>query len=176
MRVVSLNCSNTEIVAALGCGELPSASTTTPTSGELVARLPRVGRDLDIDVGRTRRCGPTSSSRRRTPLPGHEKVIAALEARSSPISRPMTTSFADVSRDVREIARRLGVAPRGEQLAAAMVVPSRGSSTNDSAPSAAARRGAEEVAERPRDGTSDRPRILVEWWPRPVIVPGRRSG
>jgi iron complex transport system substrate-binding protein len=86
-------------------------------------------------------------------VPGHEAVVAALERAGLPFVAPEPTSLADVARDVRDVARRLGVAERGEAVAAAMERELAGGAP---------------VAGR-------RPRILLQWWPKPVIAPGRRS-
>ena len=53
MRIVSLACSNTEIVCALGCADLlvgVDDHSDFPT--DVVGPLPKVGPDLDIDVER----------------------------------------------------------------------------------------------------------------------------
>ncbi len=61
--------------------------------------------------------------------------------------------IADVYRDIREIAARVDAVARGEELVEGCV---------GSCPSS------------PKEGR-ERPRVLVEWWPKPVIVPGRDS-
>jgi iron complex transport system substrate-binding protein len=170
MRVVSLNCSNTEIVAALGAGEmLVGADDDSDFPPELLAALPRVGRDLEIDVEKVAALRPDLVLASNT-VPGHEKVIEWLRERGLPFFAPETITFEDVLADVREIARRLGCGERGEQVAAWMrsQVPA----------AAAARAEASVAAPRPEAGrrlAEPRPKVLVEWWPRPVIVPGRRS-
>jgi iron complex transport system substrate-binding protein len=162
MRLVSLNCSNTEIVAALGKGdELVAVDDDSDFPVELVERLSRVGRDLEIDVGKVAELKPDLVLASNT-VPGHERVIEELRAAGLPHFAPETMTFDDVLADVREIARRLGVAERGERLASEMraQIPWR------------------EVDVRKRRNERSRisaPRILVEWWPRPVIVPGRKS-
>src|SRR5262245_32085204 len=53
VRVVSLTCSNTEIVCALGLADcLVGVDNHSDYPVEVVTRLPRVGPDLDIDVER----------------------------------------------------------------------------------------------------------------------------
>lgn len=167
VRVVSLNCSNTEIVAALGAGALlVGVDDDSDFPAERVARLPRVGRDLDIDVARVAALKPDLVLASDT-VPGHDRVIARLRAAGLPFLAPETTSLADVYADVRAIAERLGVKARGEDLVARMEASidalraREADPADDGAGPATARRA--------------RPRILVEWWPRPVIVPGARS-
>jgi iron complex transport system substrate-binding protein len=153
MRVVSLTCSNTEIVAALGCaGMLVGVDDHSDWPPEVVAGLPRVGPDLQIDVERVAALEPDLVLASLT-VPGHEAVVAALARAGLPFVAPEPTSLADVARDVRDVARRLGVAERGEEVAAAMERELAGGAP---------------VAGR-------RPRILLQWWPKPVIAPGRLS-
>jgi iron complex transport system substrate-binding protein len=156
MRVVSLTCSNTEIVAALGCaGMLVGVDDHSDWPAEVVAGLPRVGPDLQIDVARVAALEPDLVLASLT-VPGHEKVVAALESAGLPFVAPEPTSLADVARDVRQIAELLGVAERGKEVAAAM---------ERELGLDAAR--VEEPAYRPR--------LLLQWWPKPVIAPGRLS-
>lgn len=153
MRVVSLTCSNTEIVAALGCaGMLVGVDDHSDWPPEVVVALPRVGPDLEIDVERVAALEPDLVLASLT-VPGHEAVVAALERAGLPFVAPEPSSLADVARDVRDVARLLGVVERGEDVAAVM--------ERELA-------GAEPVPGR-------RPRILLQWWPKPVIAPGRLS-
>jgi iron complex transport system substrate-binding protein len=157
MRVVSLTCSNTEIVAALGCaGMLVGVDDHSDWPPVVVGGLPRVGPDLEIDVARVAALEPDLVLASLT-VPGHEKVVEALERAGLPFIAPEPTSLADVARDVRDVARRLGVAARGEEVAAAM--------ERELAAGTAAAAGA----------TARRPRLLLQWWPKPVIAPGRLS-
>jgi iron complex transport system substrate-binding protein len=152
VRIVSLTCSNTEIVASLGLGEhLVGVDDHSDWPADLVARLPRVGPDLSIDVEAVVRLEPDLVLASLT-VPGHEAVVAACERAGLPWIAPEPVSLADVARDVRDIARRCGVGPRGEEVAAAF-----------------------EAAMPAIDAGRVRPRVLVEWWPKPVIVPCRRS-
>ena len=154
MRVVSLTCSNTEIVAALGCaGMLVGVDDHSDWPPEVVAPLPRVGPDLQIDVERVAALEPDLVLASLT-VPGHEAVVAALERAGLPFVAPEPTSIAEVARDVRDVARLLGVTERGEEVASAME-----RELTVAAPSA----------------DSPRPRILLQWWPKPLIAPGRRS-
>ena len=156
MRVVSLTCSTTEIVAALGCGErLVGVDDHSDWPPEVVAGLPRVGPDLSIDVRRVAALAPDLVLASLT-VPGHEAVVAALERAGLPFIAPEPTSLADVAADVRRIAGLLGVAERGEAVAAAM--------ERELGLGAGA-----------RESPQPRPSILLQWWPKPVIAPGRLS-
>lgn len=153
MRVVSLTCSNTEIVAALGCADLlVGVDDHSDWPAEVVARLPRVGPDLDIDVERVAALRPDLVLASLT-VPGHEKVVEALDRAGLPYVAPEPTSLADVARDVRDVARLLGVEERGREVAAAL----------------------ERELTPPEPPPARRPRLLLQWWPKPVIAPGRLS-
>lgn len=152
MRIVSLNCSNTEIVCALGLGaDLVGVDDDSDYPTDIVAPLPRVGRDLDVDVERVRALEPDLVIASLT-VPGHEKVLERLEAAGLPYVAPEPVCLADIYRDIEDIAERLGVPER----AAAVIDDMR-------------------AAMPPRDVLPDAPTILVEWWPKPVIAPGRLS-
>jgi len=164
MRIVSLACSNTEIVWALGCADLlVGVDEHSDFPEDVVTRLPKVGPDLDIDVEKVAALEPDLVLATLT-VPGHEKVVERLEAAGLPFIAPEPVSLEHVYRDIREIAARLaqadgGVVERGEALVAEM-----------RAEFGSFRAGS--GVEAPSD---DAPSILVQWWPRPVITPGRRS-
>jgi iron complex transport system substrate-binding protein len=153
MRVVSLACSNTEIVCALGCADrLVGVDDHSDFPAEVVARLPRVGPDLGVEPEKVRALAPDLVFASLT-VPGHEKVVASLESAGLPVVVLAPRSIGDVLSDIRTIAAALGVPERGEALAGEL------SRRLEPLPPV---RGA-------------RPKILIEWWPRPMIVPGRRS-
>lgn len=152
MRIVSLACSNTEIVCALGCADLlVGVDDHSDFPEDVVASLPKVGPDLDIDIERVRELEPDLVLATLT-VPGHEKVVERLEEAELRFIAPEPVSLADVYRDVRDIGELLDVSDRAEGLVEEM-------------------RGALQ-AEAPR---ADAPSILVQWWPKPVISPGRLS-
>jgi len=120
MRIVSLACSNTEIVHALGCGHLlVGVDDHSDWPPRLVDPLPKVGPDLDIDVEAVAGLDPDLVLATLT-VPGHEKVVAELEDAGLPFIAPEPVSIPDVYRDVRQIAGLLGVEERGEALVAEM--------------------------------------------------------
>lgn len=151
MRIVSLTCSNTEIVCALGRSAwLVGVDDHSDWPEEVVGPLPRVGPDLDIDIDAVALLRPDLVLASLT-VPGHEKVVAALDARGLPWIAPEPVSLADVYRDIRDIGRHLRADAEAEALVASM-----------------------QEALAPFE-PAFRPEILVEWWPKPVIVPGRGS-
>ena len=153
MRIASLTCSNTEIVCALGLADqLVAIDDHSDHPVSVCRRVERVGPDLTIDVEALAGTEPDIVLASLT-VPGHEKVVEQLQQQGLPHVAPDPRSLADVLRDVREIAELLEVRVRGEALCGWM------------------ERGLQPVEGR------DRPPIpiLVEWWPRPVFVPGRHS-
>ena len=88
MRIVSLACSNTEIVCALGCADLlvgVDDHSDFPT--DVVGPLPKVGPDLDIDVERVAALEPDLVLATLT-VPGHEKIVEQLEIAGLPYIAP----------------------------------------------------------------------------------------
>ena len=150
-RANCLACSNTEIVAALGLAHtLVGVDDHSDFPAEAVAPLPRLGPDLSIDVAKVAALRPDLVLASLT-LPGHERVVDALRAAGLPVAlAPDPQRLDDVYRDIRDIGALLGAARRAEALVADMQ---------------------DRLRPRPPAGV----RILVEWWPKPVIVPGRRS-
>jgi iron complex transport system substrate-binding protein len=152
MRVVSLTCSNTEIVHALGCDDfLVGVDDHSDWPPELVAELPRVGPDLGIDVERVASLEPDLVLASLT-VPGHEKVVEAVDRAGLPYLAPSPKSIEDVYGDIATIGAALGVEERARDVVSAM-------------------RSALESVE----PAAERPKLLVQWWPKPVIAPGRLS-
>ena len=151
MRLVSLTCSNTEIVCAIGRGDwLVAVDDHSDFPPNIVGSLPRVGPDLDIDIEAVAVLQPDLVLGSLT-VPGHERIVAAMNRRGLPWIAPEPVSLADVYRDIRDIGERLDAVGAAENLVDRM--------QNEMAPLTPA----------------FRPRILVEWWPKPVIVPGKAS-
>lgn len=154
MRVVSLNCSNTEIVCALGRAELlVGVDDHSDFPGGVVERLPRVGPDLDPDMTRIRSLAPDLVLASLT-VPGHEKVLDNLENAGLKHFAPETITLDDVYSDVRGIARAVNATDEAERVVALMQA---GITANSGR------------------GSGRSPSILVQWWPKPVIAPGRLS-
>jgi iron complex transport system substrate-binding protein len=159
VRVVSLACSNTEIVCALGCEDfLIGVDDHSDHPADVVARLPRLGPDLEPDVDRVAALEPDLVLASLT-VPGHERVIERLEAAGLEYLAPEPVSLEDVFRDIETIGERLDARGRARSLVESL------RRALDPATAAA----------EPGSGPADAPSILVEWWPKPVIAPGRRS-
>ena len=152
MRVVSLACSNTEIVCALDCADLlVGVDDHSDFPLDIVADLPRVGPDLDIDPDAVSDLEPDLVLASLT-VPGHERVVESLEGMGLEVLVLGPVSLADVYANIREIAHALGVSERGETLVAEMQ---------------------SELVD--RGFAAKKPRIIVQWWNRPTISPGALS-
>src|SRR5690606_21283604 len=120
MRVVSLACSNTEIVHALGCAHrLVGVDDHSDFPEPTLAGLPRLGPDLAPDLDRVEALRPDLVLASLT-VPGHERVVEALARRGLPFVAPEPISLEHVYRDVALIARLLGVPERGDAVIARM--------------------------------------------------------
>ena len=120
---------------------------------DVVDGLPRVGPDLGIDVDKVSALRPDLVLASLT-VPGHEKIVAALETAGLNYHAPEPVSLGDVYRDVLEIADMLSVSHKGRAVVDDMHQRIQGH-------------------ESPKPSYS--PTILVQWWPKPVIAPGKGS-
>jgi iron complex transport system substrate-binding protein len=151
MRIVAHTCSNTEIVCALGRAEwLQGVDDHSDHPAEVVNALPRIGPDLDIDVERVAALKPDLVITSLT-VPGHERCLARLHAAGLPCLVTQPHSLSDVIDDILRIGEALDADAAARRIVArfeaAMALPVPESLVP----------------------------VIVEWWPKPVIVPGRRS-
>lgn len=152
MRVFSHTCSNTEIVCALGCADLLiGVDTDSDYPPAVVAGLPKLGRDLNLDVAQVLALKPDLVLTSLT-VPGHETIVEALRAAGQRTLVCDPQSLEDIYADIRRIAEALDVPGRGAELVAQM--------------QAAMPRAAQPAVP---------PKVLLEWWPKPVITPARQS-
>lgn len=151
MRIVAHTCSNTEIVCALGRSDwLVGVDDHSDFPAEVVQRLPRIGADLDIDIEKIKRLAPDLVITSLT-VPGHERCLQRIRAAglSHLVTRPQRLS--DVADDIRRIGRALDAETEANTIAGRF----------------------DALCQQPPKARSVP--ILVEWWPKPVIAPGRRS-
>jgi len=151
MRIVAHTCSNTEIVCALGRADwLVGVDEHSDYPAEVVGRLPKIGADLDIDVDRIKRLQPDLVITSLT-VPGHERCLARIRAAGLPhlVTRPH--SLDDVAGDIRRIGKALDAETAADTIAGRFDALAGHEPEPDPVP------------------------VLVEWWPKPVIAPGRRS-
>ncbi len=152
MRVVSHTCSNTEIACALGCaGRLVGVDTDSDFPVDVVTPLPKLGRDLELDVAQVESLRPDLVLTSLT-VPGHERIVDALRAAGLPVLVIDPIGLSGVYDSIAQIAEALGVLKKGRSLIAKM-----------------------QAEMPPVEPQGERPKILVEWWPKPVIAPARLS-
>ena len=152
MRIVSHTCSNTEIVCALGRADwLVGVDDHSDYPPEVVEALPRVGPDLDVDVEKILALEPDLIITSLT-VPGHERCLERLEAAGLPLLVTQPYSLTDVAADIRRVGRAIDAERASEKMAQRF----------------------EAVLLHPPPQNDPIP-ILVEWWPKPVIVPGSKS-
>lgn len=152
MRIVSLTCSNTEIVSFIGCADmLVGVDDYSDYPPEVVANLPRVGPDLGIDVERVAALKPDLVLSSLT-VPGHEKVVESLDVAGIAHIALEPIRLEDVYSDIIEIGKLLDALPKAQECVGEMkrVLESVGDPTN-------------------------KPSVLIQWWPKPVIAPGKLS-
>lgn len=158
MRIVSLTCSNTEIVCALGCASmLVGVDNHSDFPEDVVAGCARVGPDLDVDMDAIAALHPDWVLASLT-VPGHEHNIQRLEAAGLPFIVTQPKSLPDIYQNIITIGNLLGVPERAAALVADMA-PLMTRQTTKLSP----------------DISNQKPSILIQWWPKPVIAPGQKS-
>lgn len=151
MRVFSHTCSNTEIVAALGAADLLiGRDDDSDFPPEVAARVPAYGRDLDLRVDEVIALAPDLILTSLT-VPGHERIVDAFEAAGIATLVCDPLGLDDVFGDIRRIAAALDLVDRGEALVADL------------------------QAAMPDCRDAGGPRVLIEWWPKPLITPTRQA-
>ena len=159
MRIVSLAPSNTEIAFALGLGPQVVGVDDHSDYPPEVARLPRVGPDLTIDVDRVAALKPDLVLASLS-VPGMERNVEALRRRGLPHLVLDPRRWPEVLASIQAVADATGCGPRGRRLVRQL----------EERAAAVRRRMAALVARRGRPW-----RLFLEWWPRPLITPGRHS-
>ena len=116
MRLVSLTCSNTEIVCALGRDDwLVGVDDHSDYPEDVVSRLARVGKDLNVDPERVAALKPDLVLASLT-VPGHDKVVASLEALDLPLEVFQPFSLEDTFSDILRMGELLDATARAEAL------------------------------------------------------------
>ena len=154
MRLVSLTCSNTEIVHALGLGHwLVGVDDHSDSPAELVQNLPRVGPDLSVSMDKIRALNPDLVLASMT-VPGHENNLEALKNANIKHIVTQPESMDGVFQSILKVADILGVSEKGQSLVQRMKA---------------------EFTPVATDSMLRKPRIAVQWWPKPIIIPGKLS-
>ncbi|MBA2448166.1 MAG: cobalamin-binding protein [Chloroflexi bacterium] len=153
-RIVSLVASNTEIVCALGLADRLVGVDDFSDFPPEIEGLPRLGRDLDIDVDRVADLRPDLVLASLS-VPGMERNVERLRARGLPYVAVRSQGLDGVLEDILRIGELTGVATAGKRLADRLGERIR------------------RVAQRTAGVT--RTRVYWEWWPRPYIAAGGPS-
>ena len=154
-RIVSLTCSNTEILFALGLGAQVVGVDDWSDFPREVKALPRVGPDLKIDMAKVAALEPDLVLASLS-VPGMERNLPGLERLGVPFLVLEPKSLDDVFKDIETISAATGVSESGRRLIADLQAR------------------IDAVRARAREAI-DRPTLYWEWWPKPLISPGRLS-
>jgi len=152
-RIVSLTCSNTEILFALGLGAQVVGVDDWSDFPREVKTLPKVGPDLKIDMTKVAALEPDLVLASLS-VPGMERNLPGLERLGLPFLVLEPRSLDDVFKDIETISTATGVSEAGRRLIADLQAR------------------IEAVRARAHE-TIDRPTLYWEWWPKPLISPGR---
>ncbi len=152
MRIVTHTCSNTEIVCALGLADhIVGVDDHSDFPPEVVATKTRIGPDLGIDIDRVIALKPDWVITSLT-VPGHERCLAQIKDAGLNHYVTQPTTLADVTTDIQTLGELLGRKKRAQELALAF----------------------EKRMNQTKPNHAPVP-IGIEWWPKPVIVPGGKS-
>ncbi len=154
-RIVSFACSNTEILYALGLGACVVGVDDWSDFPPQVKRLPKVGPDLKIDMTKVAALKPALVLASLS-VPGMERNLSGLERLGVPYLVLDPKSFDDVFRDIELVGEATGVSEAAQSLIVQL------------------RNRVETVRARTK-AAAHRPTLYWEWWPRPLISPGRQS-
>jgi iron complex transport system substrate-binding protein len=151
LRLASLVSSNSDILAALGVTDWVVAADSHSDAPGLSGAV-RVGPDLDIDLDAVALSRPDLVLASLS-VPGMERVVDGLHERGLPTLVLDPVTVAGTLDDIRLIGKTIGLEERGRQVAAQL--------------------GADLFSLRVPYARP--PRVLVEWWPRPIIAATRES-
>ena len=154
-RIVSLSASNTEILCALGLARRLVGVDKWSDYPPAVRRLPKVGRDLAIDVDAVTALRPDLVVACLS-VPGMERNVAALVAAGLPFIALNPVGLDTIFENIRIAGRATNRERRAEALSARL------------------QREMEQV-ERTVADVPSRPRVYWEWYPKPLVTPGGRS-
>lgn len=151
LRLASLASSNSDILAALGlAAQVVAADSHSDAPGLEGAR--RLGPDLNIDVPALVAARPDLVLASLS-VPGMERVVAEVRAVGLPTLVLDPVTLEDTWADIRAIGDAAGQPARAQALVADLRA---------------------ELAALRADFARP-PRVLVEWWPRPIIAATRES-
>lgn len=154
MRIVSICPSNTEILCVLGLGESLVGLDRSSDFPPEITHLPRVGPDVAVDVAAIAALRPDLVLSSLS-VPGMEKNLDRLDAAGLPHLVVDAASIEEVYRSILLVGRVCGRGAKATEVVDGL-------------------RGRVESARARGAALPRRPRVFLEWWPKPVITPGRR--
>lgn len=154
-RIVSLAPSNTEILCALGLLDRLVGVDRGSDYPPEVQRLPRVGRELDIDVAKVAELKPDLVVASLS-VPGMQRNLPGLDACGLRYVVIDPKSLGDVLESILTLGEITGRSDAAQALVQQL------SERMDQTAALVS-------------GASTRPRVYWEWWPKPLITPGRRN-
>lgn len=155
MRLVSLTCSNTEWLWALGATQQLVAVDSNSDFPESIQHLPRLGPDLQINLDHLEALRPDLVLSSLS-VPGMERVVEGLEQRGIPHLLLDPETLEQVFADLDRVANAIGATQQARSVKGAMRWMM-----------------AQAKAQMPRFVRP--PKVLIEWWPKPVIAAAQRS-
>ncbi|WLR50438.1 cobalamin-binding protein [Bacillus tianshenii] len=155
MRIISICPSNTELAAYLGLTEQLVAVDDYSDWPEQIHTLPRVGKDLDIDMEKVEALKPDLVLASLS-VPGMEKNIEELEKRSLPYIILNPSSLEEIGSDLLTIGKHADCEQHAQEVKQrydAFI----------------------ETYRKRASKAQNRPTLYWEWWPKPVFTPGKTN-
>ncbi|WP_175615471.1 cobalamin-binding protein [Piscibacillus halophilus] len=153
MRIVSLCPSNTELLAYLDLMDQVVGVDHDSDWPEVVQELPRVGRDLNIDVDRVRELEPDLILASLS-VPGMEKNIEKLDEAKLPYIILNPNSLDEIAEDILTVGEHTGYKEKAKEVYDWYY-------------------GVLQQYQELSKQVSTPKRIYWEWWPKPIFTPGK---
>ncbi|GAA0471028.1 cobalamin-binding protein [Alkalibacillus silvisoli] len=155
MRVVSICPSNTEILAYLDATHLLVGVDDDSDWPQAIENLPRVGRDLNIDMEKVKALEPDLVLASLS-VPGMERNIEQLKAYDLPYIILDPNSLDEIASDILTVGKEINKTDKAKQVYQDYYATLKQYQTIS-----------EEIT-KPK-------RIYWEWWPKPIFTPGQKN-
>ncbi|OEH93991.1 cobalamin-binding protein [Bacillus solimangrovi] len=155
MRIISICPSNTELAAYLGLTDQLIAVDDYSDWPEQVQTLPRVGKDLDIDMEKVASLQPDLVLASLS-VPGMEKNIEGLKKRGIRYIILNPSTLNEIGNDLLTVGKHTNKEDRAKEVKAQY----------------------DAFLDKYRDKSAqvkDRPNLYWEWWPKPIFTPGKHN-
>lgn len=155
-RIASLAPSNTDIALALGLKDrLVAADDWSDLPDEISSSVTRLGGDITIDLAKLKESKPDLVLCSLS-VPGMERIVDAVKDLHLEHIVLDPEKFDDIYKSIFAIGMATGTEDRALEIAESMQQVAAGIT-------------------RSFLGVDEIPRVYFEWWPNPLITPGRRS-